>query len=109
MGGIETKAILERSPVSYLYLAHKGGGLQINFANHKSAISGLKIFFRFASTNVSICGPYLYCDLRFADPVIFCGLTTSANTQTHHFLLTIMLSFKFKDDLWLLGQLHSIS
>jgi hypothetical protein len=61
------------------------------------------------------CVNLRFCDLRtiyiFAIcgfMIIFCGLKTSANPQIHNFSradisLKYVLSFKFKDDLWLLG------
>ncbi len=49
-----------------------------------------------------------FADLLFADPVIFCGHKTSAKPQIHKFypyrFQLKMLSFKFKDDFWFLGQ-----
>jgi hypothetical protein len=64
----------------------------------------------------NFCGNLRFCDLQttyifaicgFADLIIFCGLKTSANPQTHNFSLRRykikILSFKFKDDFWLLG------
>ncbi len=49
-----------------------------------------------------------FADLRFADPIIFSGPETSANMQIHNFspynYKLKMLSFKFQDDSWLLGQ-----
>ncbi len=48
-----------------------------------------------------------FADLRFADPIIFCGFKTSLNPHIHNFSLykymLKMLSFKFKVDFWLLG------
>jgi hypothetical protein len=57
----------------------------------------LNIFFQRWIAN---CG---LANLRFADPIIFCGLKTSANPQIHNFspykCKFKLLSFKFKDDL----------
>jgi hypothetical protein len=56
-----------------------------------------------AASGFAIRGQYFsrFADWRFADPIIFCGLKTSANLQIHYFS---SFSLKFKDDFWLLGH-----
>jgi hypothetical protein len=85
-------------------LVRKGGRSTNNF--HKSQIckfAELNFFLDLRTfANVAICGfvicrPYIFCELRFADPIIFCRLKTSANPQMHNFS-----SYKYK-----LKMLHS--
>ncbi len=84
------------------------GGPQISFANRESAICGHN-FFRFAD----LPQMWQFTFLGFAVRIFFAicepnFLHNSANANTWFFILTSisikMLSFKFRDDFWLLGQ-----
>ncbi len=66
-----------------------GGRSANKSAKHKSAHLLTKFFF-FANVAIykfAICGTYIFeiFNLRFEDPIIFCGLKTSTNLHKHSF------------------------
>ncbi len=79
----------------------KVGGSQISSANIKFADSNFEGF-------ADLPQMWHIAGLRFADPIIFFELKTSANPHIYNFspykYKFKMLSFKFKDDFWLLEQ-----